>query len=519
SAQVEVFAGDLYEWATLKVDAADEKTLERAGLRSDDFIQQPVSAIRLQALFEGLLVHLENHGYPFAQVQLDSVSLSGRQLVAKLNIRKGPLYTIDSIRNQGSARISTKYLQRYFGILSCSPYKSSVLQQISVKVRESPFLQEQQPWEMVRLNTGAFLNLYLEPRKTNQLNVLIGLLPATQVAGNYYEAPRNKFQFTGDANIRLNNALGNGETIGVNWQQLQVKSPRLNLLWEQPYLFGSSFGMKLNFDLLKKDTSFVNINMLLGATYSNRSNRSGTFFVQWLQSNVVTLDTQLLKLYRRLPPEADLRSLSLGVSVEGYTTDYRLNPLSGNEWQLTLTAGTKVVKKNPSLLQLKDPSDPSFQFEKLYDSFATRSYQFRLKAYGAHFFRLAQRSTLKWSVQGGWFQSPFTFRNELFQIGGYKLLRGFDEESIYASHYGVTTLEFRYLMNTNSYFFVFVDAGWASNHALSGNPSQGYAGAGLGLTLQTTGGVFTISLAAGKRNDLPYNIRQTKVHLGYISYF
>ena len=122
-------------------------------------------------------------------------------------------------------------------------------------------------------------------------------------------------------------------------------------------------------------------------------------------------------------------------------------------------------------------------------------------------------------MQGGWFQSPFTFRNELFQIGGYKLLRGFDEESIYASHYGVTTLEFRYLMNTNSYFFGFVDAGWASNHALSGNPSKRYAGAGLGLTLQTTGGVFTISLAAGKRNDLAYNIRQTKVHLGYISYF
>ena len=33
--------------------------------------------------------------------------------------------------------------------------------------------------------------------------------------------------------------LGAGETIGLNWQQLQVKSPRLNIIYQHPYLFNT----------------------------------------------------------------------------------------------------------------------------------------------------------------------------------------------------------------------------------------------------------------------------------------
>ena len=41
---------------------------------------------------------------------------------------------------------------------------------------------------------------------------------------------------TGEATFNLKNSLGNGETIGINWQQIQIKSPRLDLSFQQPYL-------------------------------------------------------------------------------------------------------------------------------------------------------------------------------------------------------------------------------------------------------------------------------------------
>jgi len=123
------------------------------------------------------------------------------------------------------------------------------------------------------------------------------------------------------------------------------------------------------------------------------------------------------------------------------------------------------------------------------------------------------------ALSGGWFQSPNVFRNELFQIGGYKLLRGFDEESIFCSAYGVASAEYRYLLSRNSYLFSFVDFGIANNNSQQAKTNNNFLGAGLGMAFETKAGIFNISYAAGKRDDQKFNLRQSKINLGYVNYF
>jgi hemolysin activation/secretion protein len=123
------------------------------------------------------------------------------------------------------------------------------------------------------------------------------------------------------------------------------------------------------------------------------------------------------------------------------------------------------------------------------------------------------------AVNAGFIQSPAIYRNELFQIGGYKLLRGFDEESIFASSYAVATAEYRYLIGLNSFLFSFVDLGFAANKSVYADSKNSFLGAGLGLAFETKAGVFNISYAVGKRDDVKFNIRQAKIHLGYVNYF
>jgi hemolysin activation/secretion protein len=142
-----------------------------------------------------------------------------------------------------------------------------------------------------------------------------------------------------------------------------------------------------------------------------------------------------------------------------------------------------------------------------------------MKLQAARYFPLADRSVLKTSFNGGWYESPSYFRNELFQIGGYRLLRGFDEESIFANRYGVATLEYRYLLGLNSFFFGFTDFGWSNDKSKAPAVSRSYIGAGLGLAFETKGGLFNISFAAGKRNDISFNLKQSKIHFGYVSIF
>lgn len=513
SATLQLFVGEPLQWAKLNIDSADRKLMEQLNWTRKLSGSKPIDFGEIQNLQQKILDYLDNNGYPFAKVRLDSIAVLDNAFQASLKIEKGPLYKIDSIHNEGTARISSGFLQHYLGISNGSIFRKDRLQTVSRKISELPYLQEQKPWDMTLLGTGSILNLYLLPKKSSQINVLVGFLPANDQLVN------NKLLVTGEATINLKNALGNGETIGINWQQVQVKSPRLNLVFSQPYLFNSPFGVNLAFDLLKKDSSYVNISLLLGMQYALASNQTGSVYIQSLSTNLLVVDTLAVKFTRQLPAEADLRSVNLGINYEWFNTDYRYNPRRGNEITINTSAGTKTIHKNSSIVKLVDDSDPSFNFNHLYDTVTLKSYQFRVKGSAAHYFRLTRASTLKTAVNGGWFQSPSIFRNELFQIGGYKLLRGFDEESIFASQYAVGTLEYRYLIGQNSFLFGFTDFGWARNTTPVVPVSNSFFGAGLGMAFETKAGIFNISYAAGKRDDTRFNLRQAKIHLGYVNYF
>jgi outer membrane protein assembly factor BamA len=512
-AHLQLYLGQSFHWAHITTDSIDPRILEAAGWNDKFYKRHSMDVSQLQLVQTNILDYFENNGHPFAKVGLDSIRLLGMDLYAHLKVDPGPVYKIDSIRNFGNAKISSNFLQRYLNIMNGSIYKKDRLQAISKRVLELPYLTEQKPWDLSLLGTGSILNVYLEPKKSSQVDVLVGFLPAND------QLSQNKLLVTGEANINLRNALGNGETIGVNWQQVQVKSPRLNLLYQQPYIFGSAFGVNFNFNLLKKDSTYVNVALMAGLQYSVSAVHSGSIFIQSLITNLLTVDTNAVKNTRQLPEEADVSSVNFGVAYDLFQTDYRFNPRKGNEVHFTGSIGTKSIKKNNVIVKLHDESDPSFDFNSLYDTLKLNTYQLRLKLGAMHYFPLTRVSTFKVAFNGGWFQSPSLFRNELFQIGGYRLLRGFDEESIYASLYGVMTGEYHYLLGQNSFLFSFIDGGWVKNAIASSNPSQFYLGAGLGMAFETRAGIFNISLAAGKKDETGFNLRQAKIHLGYVNYF
>ncbi|HET6722019.1 MAG TPA: ShlB/FhaC/HecB family hemolysin secretion/activation protein, partial [Chitinophagaceae bacterium] len=330
-----------------------------------------------------------------------------------------------------------------------------------------------------------------------------------------------KLLITGEANINLRNAFGGGEALGLNWQQLQVKSPRLNIYYQHPYLFNSPVGINFSFDMLRKDSSYLNINLDLGASYVLSESESGKIFLHHFQTIVSQggINDAFVIATKTLPDIADVSSLAVGLEYEKSKTNYRYNPRNGFEFRLGGSVGSKKVKKNNEILELKDPSDPSFDFDALYDTVKLKSYQFKIIGSIAKYFPVGKQGTFKTAINGGTIFSDNIFRNELFQIGGYKLLRGFDEESQYVSQYAVGTLEYRFLIGLNSFFFGFVDGGWARNNSQNANYSHTYFGTGLGLALETKAGIFNLAWAVGKRDDTPFNLRQSKIHFGFVNYF
>jgi outer membrane protein assembly factor BamA len=504
-----MYVGDQYRWDSLRIADDDRKVLESLTFTSE---KKSLSLNQYENFQQKMLEYLGNRGYPFAKVYIDSIEITtNNHLRGVLKVDKGPLYKIDSLRVYGNVRISNQFLQQYLELPNGSIYQTEKLLRISHRIRELPYLQEQQPWNLTMLGSGSVVNLYLAEKKSSQVNVLIGLLPSNEQTG--------KLLVTGEANINLKNALGGGETLGLNWQQLQPKSPRLNLLFIQPYMFRSPFGMNAAFDLYKRDSSFVNINMVLGVQYMVSSFQSASIFLQTQRTNVLTVDTNQVFVTKKLPDLADVSSLNIGVSYNLNRTDYRFNPRRGTETMMNVAIGTRKLKESEAINNMHDPNNPSFEYSSLYDSVKTKSYQIRIRADLAHFFPISRTSTFKLAGQFGLFNSQTIFRNELFQIGGYKLLRGFDEESIFASQFLVLTGEYRYLIGQNSFLFSFVDFGWVRNAQPEPTVKNQFFGSGLGIAFETKAGVFNISYAVGKRNDTQFDLRQSKIHLGFVTFF
>src|SRR5688572_23232076 len=177
AAHVALFLGQPYQWATIITASADEDVLQGVRWSSGTLAGTPMNFTVLQGWKDKLLDYLEERGHPFARISLDSIALEENKLRAHLNIHRGPLYHIDSIRVYGDVKIDNRFLQRYLDIANGSLYNKKKLQQVGKRLAALNYVQEVQASNLTLLGTGSVLNLYLKPKRSSQVNVLVGFLP------------------------------------------------------------------------------------------------------------------------------------------------------------------------------------------------------------------------------------------------------------------------------------------------------------------------------------------------------
>ena len=506
---IKFYVGDRYKLMSLKRGNIDAEALEETGVLKSSTKAANLNLNQVEIIKQKLLNYYENHGYPFAKISLDSIRFENNNMSAVLNVDKSILYKIDSIRINGVAKINNNYLQQYLGIPNGMLYSTEKLALVDKKIADNAFVSSIQPSEIIMLGSGSILNLFLKPKKSSQVNFLVGFLPDPLNEG--------KIQLTGDVNLDLKNTMGSGERIFFKWQQLQRKSPKLNLGFNIPYVLKSSFGTDFLFELYKKDSSYLQVNGQLGIQYTISTEKTGKLFVQMQSTNLLSgaIDTNKIRVSKKLPDIIDVNSVNVGLEFSFNRTNYKFNPVKGFDISTIVLTGIKKIKQNNDIISLKDAG---FNYASLYDSIGKKNYQIRFKNVTIKYFPLGKQSTLKAAINSGIYLSPEIFRNELLRIGGFNILRGFDEESIYADKYLVSTAEFRYLTGLNSYLFGFIDFGITGNRII--NTVNNFIGSGIGIVLETKIGILNVSYAVGKRDDINFNLREaSKLHFGYVNYF
>lgn len=515
-AQVNLQTGPQYEWASLENGNVEAVFLEQVGFRERLLDGKPFRYRELVKIQENLLNYAENNGYPFASVWLDEIVIEDGKIGAKIFMQKSRLTFFDKIKIFGNAKITNRYLENYLGIKNGELYSREKVLKIKSRLRELPFVIEKQNATVTFAGDQATINLFIDKKNASRFDFLVGLQPNNQSTGPNNPNVRT-FQLTGTFNADLNNQFGRGEKIYAEFQQLRPETQELNVELAYPYILDTPFGGDLKFDLYKRDTAYLDVISDLGIQYLFEA---GTYLrVFWNRSitNVLSVNEALILQSRRLPSILDVNRSSFGLEYQIQKLNYRFNPSKG--WMLNLRggAGLKRIDKNNKILEL---ASAEFDPEMLYDTVNLQSFQYQLSGQAAYYFPLSRRTVLKTGIRGGYIigDSP-VYQNEQFRIGGNRILRGFDEESIFVTNYAVATLELRFLLGQNSYLFAFGDLGYTENIRIDQRNFDRPAGMGAGITFETKVGLFGFSLAVGKQQNTGFDFRSVKTHFGYVSLF
>jgi outer membrane protein assembly factor BamA len=491
-----ISAGEKYKWINLKYEKKDQGIISKVGYNERFFTNRPFRFNDVSKLMERVIVHYENNGYPFVSVKLDSIEFKESGINAKLNIQKNVFIKLDSLVTEGSGKVNQKFLLRYLGIKNGMPYNAAVFKSASPKIRQLPFLTEKKPPILQLTDKQNKMFLFLEKKNASQFDGIVGILPNE----------KGKTVFTGDLKIKLVNAiLKNGETFDINWRRLQTQTQDLKASVIYPYIGGLPVGVDYNIKIYKKDSTFLDVNNSLGLNYYY----SGLNYIKvfYKQRNANLLSTTGLENITVLPEYADVitRSYGLGYVIEKF--DYRFNPRKGIGINLLGSAGNREIKRNPRI------SDVA------YSTIDLKSSQYQVEAAVSGYLNPVKNHVVKLAAQFGSVFGNTIYKNELFRIGGLRTLRGFDEESIYASTYVIPTLEYRFLFEQNSNLFVFGEGALYENGNVTGYLKDSPLSFGAGINFETKAGIFNLSYAIGRQFNTGFDLRTGKIHAGLTALF
>ncbi|MES2588555.1 MAG: hypothetical protein V4622_06195 [Bacteroidota bacterium] len=477
--------GEKFEKAQLNFDKKELDFIKRKGninekiIRNLDFSPKEISF---------LLSHIQktytNNGFPFCKVFLDDIQIDEKNLIATLKVERFKEFKIIKINMPGNPLVSQKLISSYIQIKIGDLFNQTKINEISSKLKQINFIDEIKPAEILFTDEGVEIFLYLKAKPVSLINGVVGLQP---------NAVTGKVNLTGELRLKLVNILKKAELFELNWRNIQAQTQALKIQSVLPNLFQSPFGIDAQFQLYKRDSTFLELKSTLGIQYALRQ---GNFLKAFYRRNA----SSVLAGGKSNSNFVNLKSVETnfyGLSLSRQNLDYLPNPRKGVNLLFEGTVGSR--KTNDSLKVL---TETTIKFE----------------VNAQVFIPLAKRHILKLANFSESYFAPSYYQNEVYRFGGQISLRGFNEEEIYATSRSVSTIEYRFLLDKNSYLFAFFDQAWYENKAVKFVSDTPY-GFGAGFTFGTNIGNFAVSYAIGKQFDNPVLLKDGKIHFGYVAYF
>ena len=432
-----------------------------------------------------VLTSAENNGYPFARLQWDTLSPRNDSLRGSLTLNPGPYIRFDSVNVRGYDEITEAMVANLLDLKVGSPYSEKTLRDLQKVARDIEYLNMPRSPQVLFNRDKTVVFTYLEKQKANQFDGILG-----------FNTNDGVVTLTGNVYLRLLNAFDRGEELVIDWSSPGNTTQKLDLRLSYPYLFGWSWAIEGVLNLLKQDSSFLNLQSDLGLRYFLNTKASMSFTYQTKSSSTLG-DEAIFGV-------TDYTSRFYNIGLRWRTTDRRIAPRNGQELEVKFGLGERNAN---------DSSQTQYNAEIDFKNY----WQFTDLLVLVNRF---QYGRFDGDIRSGGLGS--SYYNELFRFGGIQNLRGFDEQSLFVSEYLIGTFELRLLTGSDGYFLAFTDFGFTQ----SGNlievtiPTTGSVWSfGAGAAFKTPAGLLNLTYALGRREGGTFQFDRAKVHIGLVNQF
>ncbi|MFO7977531.1 MAG: hypothetical protein R6U64_02625 [Bacteroidales bacterium] len=455
------------------------------------------SAPALQKVKQQLIRYYESNGYPFARIVMDQISIEEPIIKASLIAEPMSFYSFDTLQLAGNIQVNPRFLSNHTDIRPGEPYDQQIASMVSARLSELPFLKLTGEPSVTFIQQKARVSVPVEERRSNRFDGIAGL------GGS--GTPTDPYRLTGMLNLSLTNALERGESFDIQWQGLSQGSQRLEVKASYPYIFSSPVIAGMEFSLHKQDSSYITIRRMPRFAFRTASTILLSAFADFRSTNVLGSSPETIENGSPEPINSSvvLYGLEFLRQSPGFLNGFR----EGYRFGLSMAAGNRTIRKN-IIANQKPIEDDDLRQNQWTFSLET-SFRWPL---------LANLSLVSQLEASGIFAKRL-YENELFRIGGFQDLKGFDEESIVASGFGVVTQELRYFTGEMSFVSLLFNAAWYQkdipDHYLQGWPW----GVAAGISLETAPGILSVYYALGKQPEVPLSFRNARIHFGFISLF
>jgi outer membrane protein insertion porin family len=445
----------------------------------------------LEADLDRLLTAYENEGYPYAQVRISDLHLTGEdRLDFRLFIEEGPRVRIEAIAPRGNTITRDEVIAREMGIGQGDLYNARTVGRARSRLQRLGFFRRVGEIEVLPGERPGWviLSVPVEEGRTNRIDGVVGYQPASGAEEGY---------FTGLVDLSFRNLMGTGRRVEASWNRRDPLSSRLRFGYQEPWLLGLPLTVGGYVQQINQDSSYAQTSLgLESESYLGQSLVAGVLF----GSERVIPDS---RGGQGLPRS---QTYWAGLRLE---LDVRDDPLAPREGGRYTTTARHRFKKNRAT-ETYQPVRQDVQSTE----FTASVEQYR---------ELFRHQVLALSVHLGEIRSDEQTvpLNEQFKMGGARTLRGYREEQFHGSRILWANLEYRTMLGRRSWAFLFLDGGhyfYRREDPLTGELqeiSDEKAAYGIGLRVESRLGVMGVDYGLGEGDGLT----EGKVHFGVINEF